>query len=182
MGTGLFSARLEFRFEGALTVLALEAIEDVLALADEVLERFADDHGIDGTVEVAVDAGHHFADEGHELREFEPPVVADDGSGEEVERLRRHLLADAGILGEGGELDLEPGEEAVDAIGVGDGAEGGCLAEVDAAFVADVDDLCEMVGAVGGEELRGGGIAALEGEGVGMGGGGEKAVRSRGRE
>lgn len=99
-----------------------------------------------------------------------------------MEGLRRHLLADTGVLGEGGELDFEPREELVDAVGVGDGAEGGSLAEIDAAFVADVDDLCHAVGAVGGEELRGGGIAALESEGIGVGCDGEKPVRSRGRE
>lgn len=80
-----------------------------------------------------------------------------------MEGLRRHLLADTGVLGEGGELDFEPREEVVDAVGVGDGAEGGSLAEVDAAFVADVQDLRYAVGAVGGEEFRGGGITLLEG-------------------
>lgn len=96
--------------------------------------------------------------------------------------MRRHLLADTGVLGEGGELDFEPREELVDAIGLGDDVEGGCLAEIDAAFVADVQDLRYAVGAVGGKELRGGGIAALESEGIGMGCDGEKPVRSRGRE
>lgn len=163
VGTGFFCALLEFGFFGTLAVLTLDAIEDVLALADEMLEGFADDHGIDGTVEVAVGAGHHFADEGHELREFEPPVFAGDSGGEEVEGLRCHLFAHASVLGEGGELDFEPREEVVDAVGLGDDVEGGCLAEVDAAFVADVQDLRYAVGAVGGKELRGGGITLLEG-------------------